>query len=229
MISLKELLDSSFRLLGIKNASASQYQDALVALNAMVESFSVDRSLYRTMSKAEIGLIANESEYNMPTGILSLEGVSVLHSNSNIPLVELKSIAYNELPTKNTVTSDIPYYYYENADKLHVYPVPSINAPMYLYIRSELSLSSNLVDMLDVPDTWIRPLRYNLAVMIAPEYGINTLDSVRRIAASSKAILEATYSNSEVLESGSGVAIHLVTLLNIRLLRFILLRLFQKI
>lgn len=204
MISLKELLDSSFRLIGIRNISANQYQDALIAMNVMVESFSVDRSLYKTVSKTEMELQSGVLEYTLPESILTLEHLTVLKDGFEHEITGLDYKAYNAIEIKDDVPCDLPIFYYENSGKLYIYPKPSITLPMYLYARSILTLSSNLEDDLDVPNNWIRPLRYNLAVMIAPEYGIEVLDSVRKIAASSKAVLNTVYVSSEATVSGFG-------------------------
>lgn len=72
--------------------------------------------------------------------------------------------------------------------QVHVYPVPTIDdADLILYTPNMLGLFSTLTTRYQFKPGYVRMLRYNLAVELAPEFLVEAPDTVKRLASSSLA------------------------------------------
>lgn len=100
---------------------------------------------------------------------------------------------YFMLPNKSSTGTPVQAYYdpQTTTGKLYIWPAPStVDDHMRFTYSRPLQDFDSLTDNPDFPTEWLKALRYNLAVDIAPEYGLrpfpeviaqatNTLDALR--------------------------------------------------
>jgi len=89
-----------------------------------------------------------------------------------------------------TVTSTLPQALYVNMTMpdatLYIYPVPSASFELHLMSVLELTQPSTLATTLVVPPGYLKAFRFNLAVEVATEFGIEPPPQVKRQAELSK-------------------------------------------
>lgn len=98
-------------------------------------------------------------------------------SNIDIPTTELSRMDYDQtIGLKTLTTSIVTSYYYEIKETdaiLHVWPVPNstgiLGQVRFTAIR-RLDDFINTTDTADMPQEWLLPLTYNLALIMAPAY-----------------------------------------------------------
>jgi len=220
MATVSDLIKGSLRLLGViaqgETPSSQESADALSALNDMIDGWSNDGLLLfdRTIESLSIGTasvysIGSGGDFNT-TRPIRLISANFKESGQNVeyPLRIFTSQQWMGLIDK-TLTSNIPLgIYYNDKNPLgYIYPYPILSAAGTLVLESDKPLSSfsAISDTLTLPPGYNRALRYNLAVELAPEYGMSVSDVVAAIAVNSKADLMRT--NTEPVMMTSDVPI----------------------
>jgi hypothetical protein len=69
---------------------------------------------------------------------------------------------------------------------MYIYPVPTRALEWHFISVEELSRPATLATSLTFPPGYLRAFRYNLAVELAPEFGVEPSPTVVRIAMTSK-------------------------------------------
>lgn len=193
MTTVRQLLTKTLQKAGIvtKNESPSsdEMSDAVDALNMYLGHLSND-GLVIYNKTTESFTLSSTSEYTIgsggtlnttrPTKILS---AFVRVGGVDYPLREISLQAYNEISFKDI--SGIPdvYNYTPNypLGLVKIFPKPS--AAYTLFVTSEKPLTTLSVDdTVSFPTGWEMMLIYNLAVIIAPEYGQPFDQSIYQIA-----------------------------------------------
>lgn len=193
MTTVRELLTKTLQKSGIvtknESPSADEMNDAVDALNMYLGHLSND-GLVVYNKTTESFTLSSTSEYTIgsggtldttrPTKILS---AFVRVGSVDYPLREISLQAYNEISFKDI--SGIPdvYNYTPNfpLGLVKIFPKPS--AAYTLYVTSEKPLASLAADdTISLPAGWEMMLIYNLAVIIAPEYGQPLDQSIYQIA-----------------------------------------------
>lgn len=70
---------------------------------------------------------------------------------------------------------------------LHFTPVPSQNCIVTIWSEKPHAKPNTLYDLIEFPDEFINMLKFNLAVAVAGEFGVEASPEVRRIAEASLA------------------------------------------
>jgi hypothetical protein len=178
--------------------SSDEADDALDALNAMISAWSNDSMLIYARTEENFPLSDGVAEYTIGTSQtfnttrpIFITRAYVRQNNTDYDLEPLTDEAYYSIADKNT--SSIPKFFNFNngfpTGKIKLWPVP--NAAYTLYIQSEKELSGfTLSGNVSLPPGWEQALIYNLAVVLAPDYGeaVNqtSLALAAKIAAESK-------------------------------------------
>ena len=109
---------------------------------------------------------------------------------------------YNGIAVK-TVTSTYPQVMFVNMTfpniTMSVYPVPSKTLEFHFISVQPLSNPATLETELEFPPGYLRAFRYNLALELAPEFGIAPSPDVRRIAMYSKRDLKRINNPDDVM------------------------------
>lgn len=195
-------INRALRLLGVlaegETPSASESNDALMALNQMLDSWSTERlSVFTTLTQTFTWPAGQATRTLGPGG--NFVGVRPVLLDGSTYFVDPSGVShgvriinedqYNAIPVK-TITSDYPQALFVNPTNpnttLSVYPVPTQALTWYFVSAAPLSEPAQLTTTLAFPPGYLRAFAYNLALEIAPEFGVTPSQDVRRVATISK-------------------------------------------
>lgn len=209
-------INGALRLLGIlaegETPSAATSQDALTALNQMIDSWNTERlSVFSTQDQV----------FSWPPNVLSrtlgptgdfvgnrpvlLDDSSYFKDPSSGISYGIKFInqqQYNGIAVK-TVTSTYPQVIWVNMTypdvEMYVYPKPTKVLEWHFVSVEELTKPATLATTLHFPPGYLRAFKYNLACEIAPEFGVEPSPTVSRIAMTSKRDLKRINNPDDIM------------------------------
>jgi hypothetical protein len=203
MTTAGDLINGSLRLLGVlaegETPSAETSQDALLAMNQMIQSWNTERlAVFSTQDQVVTWPPSTISRTFGPTGDIvanrpvAIDDSTYFRDPANGISYGLKLInqqQYNGIAVK-TVTSTYPQVLWVNMTypdiEMYVYPVPTKVLEFHVVSVNELTQPVNLATDLAFPPGYLRCFRYNLACELAPEFGTEPSRQVQRIAMTSK-------------------------------------------
>jgi hypothetical protein len=208
-------INRALRLLGVlaegETPSADTSQDALTAFDQMVDSWNTERlSVYVTQDQVFTWPAGEISRTLGPSGdFVGLRPVlmddATYYKAPNGVSYGIKFInqqQYNGIAVK-TVTSTYPQVCWVNMGfpdiTLTVYPKPTQDLEWHMVSVQELDRPATLSDVLYFPPGYMRAFAYNLAMEIAPEYGVEPSPQVQRIAMVSKRDLKRINNPDDVM------------------------------
>lgn len=196
-----DLIRSSLRLIGAISSSetpaSDETMDALEALNLLLSSWGASRFLSKntqtithTLTGATSYTIGSGGDINTtnPTEIYTAK-----YTNGGLDynLSVMDFVDYEAIGLKNI--GAIPEFIVLKRDyplsTIYLYPTATggtltINA---VTPKADLDTDTNLSNT--YPPEWVRALKYNLAVEIAPEYGVTVSPEIAALARESKDIV----------------------------------------
>ena len=216
MTSAGDIINGSLRLLGVlaegEVPSAETSQDALNAMNQMIDNWNTERlSVFSTQDQM----------FTWPSGVLSRTlGPSGNFIGSRPVLLEdstyfrdpgtgvsygikfINQQQYNGIAVK-TVTSTFPQVIFVNNTfpdiEMYIYPRPTRDLEWHFISVEELTQPATLATQLHFPPGYLRAFRYNLATEISPEFGMEPSAQVMRIAMTSKRNLKRINNPDDIM------------------------------
>jgi hypothetical protein len=208
-------INRALRLLGIlaegETPSAAMSQDALMALNQMIDSWNTERlSVFATQDQVftwPAGLISRTLG---PTGdfvgnrpILLDDSTYYLANNGvSYGVKFINQAQYNGIAVK-TVTSTFPQVMFVNMTypdiEMYIYPRPTQALQWHFISVEELTRPALLATSMLFPPGYLRAFTYNLAMEIAPEFGVEPSQQVQRIAMTSKRDLKRINNPDDIM------------------------------
>jgi hypothetical protein len=216
MTTAGDIINGSLRLIGVlaegETPSSETAQDALVAMNQMIDSWNTERlSVFSTIDQVETWPPGSRSRTFGPTGdIVGLRPVMIddstyfrdPSSGISFGLKLINQQQYNGIAVK-TVTSTYPQVLWVNMTypniEMYVYPVPTKVLEFHIVSVQELSQPANLATDLAFPPGYLRCFRYNLACEMAPEFGVEPSRQLARIAMTSKRNLKRINNPDDIM------------------------------
>jgi len=216
MTTANEQINGALRLLGVlaegETPSAATSQDALTALQQMVDSWNTERlSVFSTQDQVKTWLPNLISNTLGPTGSLVgqrpilVDDATYFRDPSNNISFGIKLInqqQYDGIAVK-TVTSTYPQVMWVNMTypdiEIYVYPVPTKPLEFHFVSVEPLMSVSSLSTDITMPPGYLRAFKYNLALEIAAEFGINPNPQVSRIAMTSKRNLKRINNPDDIM------------------------------
>jgi hypothetical protein len=209
-------INGALRLLGIlaegETPSAATSQDALSALNQMIDSWNTERlSVFSTQDQI-VTWIPNTKTHTLgPSGDtignrpILVDDASYFRDPSSGISFGIKLInqqQYDGIAVK-TVTSTYPQVMWVNMDypniTMTVYPVPTKVLEFHIVSVQELTTPATLATNLAFPPGYLRAFKYNLACEIAPEFGVEPSPTVQRIAMTAKRDLKRINNPDDIM------------------------------
>ena len=214
-------INRALRLLGVlaegETPSAATSQDALLAMNQMIDSWNTERlSVFATQDqifswpageiKRTLGptgdfvgnrpvLLDDATYYRAPSGVSY--GIKFINQDQ-----------YNGIAVK-TATSTFPQVIFVNETfpdvEMFIYPKPTQTLEWHFISVEELSQPALLSTQLHFPPGYMRAFTYNLAMEIAPEFGVEPSPQVQRIAMTSKRNLKRVNNPNNIMSLPYGV------------------------
>jgi len=195
-------INRALRLLGVlaegETASAATSQDALVALNQMIDSWNTERlAVFCTQDQVFTWPSGFINRTLGPTGDfvgnrpIQLDDGTYFKAPSGVSygIKFINQDQYNGIAVK-TSTSTFPQVIFVNNTfpdvEMYIYPKPTQDLEWHFISVEELSQPATLSTDLFFPPGYMRCFAYNLAMEIAPEFGVEPSPQVQRIAMTSK-------------------------------------------
>jgi len=183
-------INRALRLLGVlaegETPSASTSQDGLVALNQMIESWSTERlSVFSTQDQI----------FTWPAGQINRTLGPSGNFSGNRPILLDDATYYRDPGTNVSFGINMTY---PDVD-MYIYPKPTRDLEWHFISVEELSNPATLTTALAFPPGYLRAFVYNLAMEIAPEFGVEPSPQVTRIAMTSKRNLKRINNPDDIM------------------------------
>ena len=216
MTTANDQINAALRLIGElaedETPSAATSQDALAAMNQMLDSWSTERlAIYSTQDQVFTWPSNAINRTLGPTGNfvgnrpVQVDDSTYFRDPTNGISFGIKIInqqQYDGIAVK-TVTSSYPQIMWINMDNpnidMYVYPVPTRALEWHFISVSELDQPATLATALSFPPGYLRAFKYNLACEIAAEFGVEPSPQVQRIAMASKRNLKRINSPGDIM------------------------------
>jgi hypothetical protein len=219
--SAGEQINRALRLLGVlaegETSSASVMQDSLMAMNQMIDSWNTERlSVFSTIDQIVNWPVGAINATLGPSGsLVRLNGTAVRpilvddatyfrdpQTNVSYGIKLINQQQYDGIAVK-TVTSTYPQVMFVNMTypdiDIYIYPKPTRLLEFHFISVEELSQPATLATILAFPPGYLRAFTYNLAMEIAPEFGVEPSEQVKRIAMTSKRNLKRINNPDDVM------------------------------
>ena len=209
-------INGALRLIGQlaegETPSAATSQDALTAMNQMIDSWSIERlAVFSTQDQVFMWPPGAISRTLGPTGdfvgnrpVLLDDSTYFRDPANNISfgIKILNQQQYNGIAVK-TVTSTYPQVIWINMTypdiEMYVYPVPTKVLEWHFVSVAELTQPATLATVLSFQPGYLRAFRYCLACEIAAEFGVEPSPQVSRIAMTSKRNLKRINNPDDIM------------------------------
>lgn len=214
--SAGDQINRALRLLGVlaegETTSASVMQDSLMAMNQMIDSWNTERlSVFSTQDQVFNWPPDLITRTLGPTGdfvgnrpILVDDATYFRDASTNVSygIKLINQQQYDGIAVK-TVTSTYPQVMFVNMTypniTMTIYPKPTRVLEWHIVSVEELSKPATLATTLAFPPGYLRAFTYNLAMEIAPEFGVEPSQQVMRIAMTSKRNLKRINNPDDVM------------------------------
>jgi hypothetical protein len=209
-------INAALRLIGqlaeSEVPSAATSQDALAALNQMLDSWNTERlSIFTTQEQVFSWLPGFISRTLGPSGDfvgnrpILMDDATYFVDPANGISFGIKLInqqQYDGIAVK-TVTSTYPQVMWINTNypdiDMHIYPVPTKVLEWHFISVDPLDTATSLSTTLAFPPGYLRCFKYNLACEIAAEFGVEPPPTVQRIAMTSKRNLKRINNPDDIM------------------------------
>lgn len=216
MATAFDQIKASLRLIGQlaegEEPTPQAAQDALNALNQMLDSWNTERlSVFSTQDQVftwpanEITRTLGPSGDfvgNRPILVDDATYFRDLQTNVSFTIKLINQQQYNSIALK-TVTSNYPQVMWVNMEypniSMTIYPKPTDALEWHIISVEELSQPATLNTNLTFPPGYLRAFKYNLAMEIANEFGVEPMPQVVRIAMTSKRNLKRINNPNDVM------------------------------
>jgi hypothetical protein len=192
--------------------SADTAQDALAAMNQMIDSWSTERlAVFTTLTQvftwpanAAMQTIGPSGDFvgTRPVLVDSATYFRDTTSGLSFGVKIINQDQYNGIALKSVTSSYPEVLWVENTypdSKMHVFPVPSKPLEWYVVSMQPLAQPAVLATELAFPPGYLRAFRYNLACELAPEFGVEPTPQVSRIAMTSKRNLKRVNNPDDIM------------------------------
>ncbi len=198
-----DIINGALRLIGQlaegEVPSADTMQDSIMAMNQMIQSWNTERlAVFSTQDQVFTWPAYEKSRTIGPTGNfvgnrpIEIDDATYFKDPSSGLSFGVKLInqqQYDGIAFK-TVTSTYPQVMWINSTfpdmEMTVYPVPIKDLEWHIISVEQLNEVTSVATDMAFPQGYLRAFRYNLAMELAPEFGVEPSPQVQRIAMTSK-------------------------------------------
>jgi hypothetical protein len=216
MTTAYDQINGALRLLGVlaegETPSAETAQDALMALNQMIDSWNTERlAVFSTQDQVFLWPPGELNRTLGPTGdfvgnrpVLLDDATYFRDPQTNVSygIKFINQQQYDGIAVK-TVTSTYPQVIFVNNTfpdiDMFIYPKPLRELEWHFISVEELTQPAALATQLTFPPGYLRAFRYNLACEMAPEFGVEPSAQVQRIAMYSKRNLKRINNPDDIM------------------------------
>jgi hypothetical protein len=194
-----------------ESLDASEGEDGLTALNAMLDSWANDKLFVHVLTLDDITLIPNTAAYTVgPTGgTVTARPVNIdsatyaLIDGISYPLAILTTAEYGQITLKTT-TSPIPEGVWYNPTypdaTITIYPVPSATGTLKLWSVKQMQSFASLTATLTLPPGYEDAIVFSLAEVFGLEFLTEPSPTLMRKASAARSRIRRTNFVSECLQ-----------------------------
>jgi hypothetical protein len=200
-----DIVMGALRLLQVASPDVTigddEANDALSALNQMVDSFSNESLILHYITQETFTLTPNLAIHRIGIGgdfntarPLSIEAATINVSGTDWPVKLFQYDDWAAIRLKTLESNYTLYLYYEEdypMGKVYLYPIAPTANLITLYCKKPLTGFINLQAQVILPPGYERLLKFNLACELA-EYQTKAGDDVTKIAMQAKAAIKRT-------------------------------------
>ena len=199
---VSDLIKSSLRKLGVLSSgetpTTDTYAALLEALQIMLRSWAQKRILVFASTKESFSLVSTQSLYTWGSGgnITTARPHKILGAfvrdsgGTDHPVGIISEGQYRNISSKATKGRPENLFYHPlyPLGAIYLYPTPQDAETMWvesLKPFTETSSFGTVADTISFPENYQEPLVYNLALRVAPEYGVQMSAEAVKIATDS--------------------------------------------
>jgi len=219
-VTANDIIKGALRVLGViasgETPTAEEISDAKEALNMMVKSWmgpnnplmpglkmwARENATLNLSAKAVYSLKPSGGDLDIDIPVKILEAVLRDSNNNDTPMKEMTLEEYMAIGNKTETGDPLKYYYERRRDegKLYLNLVPSDTTKtiFFYYLRPIYDFDSN-TDNPDFPQEWYEALKYQLALRLAPEYGVPVTPELKGLADRALGLVQTFHPERSVL------------------------------
>lgn len=182
MSTVKTLIDAAARKLGLGPLTSAESTDALVSLNAMLDLWAADPQgvFKRVLDSFTLTVADADYSYAAAGDLASARPVDILtatirdSANIDYPVQILSPPEYEGIPLKSTPGRPRGLYYDRQypTGYVYLYPTPDYAYTLRLQTRKAIAAYTALTDSSGLPLEYESAIIFNLAIELAPEFGL---------------------------------------------------------
>ena len=210
------LIRGAFLSLGVIDANqspdAAQTQDALTSLNDLLADWSASQLLLSYSSSQESYTFSSSvtSLTVGPSGVkVTVRPLKILNPFLRVGLIDyqielISEAEYYAIPYKSLSGGYCTHLWYDATDvngTFYMYPGGASGQTLYWDSITSLQTFVTSNDTVTLPPNYLRALRLNLAVELAPEYGVEPSQTLVRLAAAAKRGIKITNTAVPLMKS----------------------------
>ena len=206
-MTANELITRALKTVGVlasgETASSDDVADALVVLNNMVDTWATERLTIYTVARTAFDLSASTQDYTIGMGgTFNIPRPQWIVAASIITDKDAASAQKQELPIPNALTiqqwqevgikgltSTYPTQFFYDKKwtaglaTISVWPIPdNSSCQLVLYTPTALSQFADLTTAYTFPPGYEEAMRYQLALRLAPEFGVTITPEIFKLA-----------------------------------------------
>lgn len=202
MTTALQVITRAMKIAGVigqnETPTSSEADDGLVSLNDMLALWSIDRTTMFTITQSNFALVNGTASYTIGTGgnfniarPSTIDYAFIRINSVDYPLTKINNQDYDSIAYK--AAAGFPqFFYYDKAFPLAIITLYGVPTQGTLYIDTWTPLTSftNLATDLTFPNGYATAIAYNLAIFIAPEYGVSLTQEAIKTATDSLALVK---------------------------------------
>lgn len=205
-VTRNDLVKGALRICGAlaqgETPTADQYTEGYEALNLMIKAFIADGMQLWAIKQHSVTLTSTVNTYRIGEGqtVNIAKPLRIIQAyfhngttNVDVPMTLLTREEYNRLGNKTTPGNPNQFYYdpQRTYGDLYLYPTPdgtAASGSVTIVYQKPFDDVESDSDEMDFPYEWFEALKFNLALRLAPEYGVPTeqYSMIRSLAKESK-------------------------------------------
>jgi hypothetical protein len=208
MATFNNLITRAYRLSGVlgdnEEMQGSQTEDGLLALNEMIDSWNSDNLNIYTYDILSCDITGNKQTYTIGIGgdINSPRPPDIsgawFQQLTTPPYVDIPLTIISQMDWGNLVSKGIPgnisnYLYYDGnypLGGLWLWPIPSGGGKLIIHATKLLDSAVTLLTDVNLPPAYAMAIRYNLAMQLCAENGLEPSVTVLNTAVRTKRLME---------------------------------------
>ena len=196
MASASDIIARALRINNVlasgETATSDEQADGLTALNAMLSGWQTNKLNVYSMVEDTHTLVVGTASYTIGTGatISTDRPERIEHAytresgNLDYPLDIINSDSYESIIQKDLQSRPEVLYYNPEypLGKIFLYPTPSTASTLVITSWTQLQSFATIATAVSLPSGYEDAMAYNLALRIAPEYGIPLRQGIKFLA-----------------------------------------------